>query len=257
MARGDDAGRADIQAVSRTSQILGLFKVNRAELVTADVAVELGLNRTTTHRYLTSMVSVGLLAPGRRHSSYVVGPLATKLGALATGSAAVLGIAPRQMLPVSDELSATVALSLWASTGPMVVHVAEPRNSDELLTIRVGTVLSTETAQGTLFAAFLPPELSHLDKLRERLDPAARRAYDESVERARASGLVVARRREVGVVVAAPIFDAAGLCATVAAVGLADSVFESAIPAHSKRIRDLAGRLTAQLGGAMPKDLLG
>src|SRR5690348_7176510 len=127
MAKTEGPGRADIQAVSRASRILGLFHVDRSELVTADVAIELGLNRTTTHRYLTSMASIGLLGPGSRLSSYVVGPLATTLGAIATNSAKVLSVAPRHMAALSDELGATLVLSLWASTGPMVVHVAEPR----------------------------------------------------------------------------------------------------------------------------------
>lgn len=253
MAKSDSLGRADIQAVSRASQILGLFNVHRSELVTTEVADELGLNRTTAHRYLTSMAAVGLLEHRRRNSSYVVGPQATKLGAIATGSAAVLGVAPRLMLALSEELAATVALSLWASTGPMVAHIAEPRTPEAVLTLRVGTVLSIETAQGTLFAAFLREPSSHLAEQRDRLDPVARKKFDKEVEQARESGLVVARRPESGaIVVAAPVFDQNGLCATVAVVGLAGSASEAAIPERSQRIRELAAELTARLGGSQP-----
>ncbi len=254
----DDVSRADIQAVSRTSRILGLFNVDRTELVTVDVAAALGLNRTTTHRYLTSMVAVGLLEPGSRHSSYVVGPLASKLGTMATGSVGVLSIAPRAMSALSDELATTVVLSLWASTGPMVVHVAEPRIAEALLTVRVGTVLPVDSAQGVLFAAFLPPEATHLDRQRERLQPADRAAFDANIEEARRTCLAVIRRRDVGVVaVTAPVFEAAGMCASLAVLGLAGSTTDAAVPERSHRVRETAERLTAALGGRFPDVLRG
>jgi DNA-binding IclR family transcriptional regulator len=257
VAKSDGPGRADIQAVSRTSQILGLFNVDQTELVTADVAIALGLNRTTTHRYLTSMTAVGLLEPGSRHSSYVMGPLTTKLGAIATGAAPVLEVAPPHMLELSDTLGTTVALSLWASTGPMIVHVAEPRIAEAVLTLRVGTVMSIDAAQGVLFAAFLPPESSHIDAQRARLTPAARADFDARVDQVRESGLAVAHREDVGVVaVAAPVFDAQGICATVAAVGLEGTITEQAIREHSAHVKELAATLTGSVGGRLPEHLL-
>ncbi|MGI5157482.1 IclR family transcriptional regulator domain-containing protein [Microbispora sp. CA-102843] len=258
MQASDELGHADIQAVTRLSRILGLFNVDRTELVTVDVASALGLNRTTTHRYLTSMTTVGLLEPGSRNSSFVVGPLATKLGAMATGSAGVLAIAPRPMAALSDELRATVTLSLWASTGPMVVHVAEPRIAEAVLTVRLGTVLSVDAAQGVLFAAFLPREATRIDAQRERLRPAARAAFDEHVEEARRTGLSVVRHRDVGVVaVAAPVFDATGLCASLAVVGLGGTTTDAAVPERSRRVRETADQLTADLGGEVREFRLG
>lgn len=250
---GDALGRSDIQAVSRVTRILGLFNVDRVELVTADVAVKLGLNRTTTHRYLTSMVAVGLLEPGSRHSSYVVGPLATRLGAMATGSAPALSEAPRHMPALADELGATVALSLWASTGPMVVHVAEPRVAEAVLTVRVGTVLAVDSAQGVAFAAHLSSGSGRLDALRGRLGRAAQEAFDRNVATARRDGVSVVRHADVGVVaVAAPVFDATGVCAALAVVGLAGSATEAAVPERAVRMREVADRMTAALGGVPP-----
>ncbi|WP_281688834.1 IclR family transcriptional regulator [Pseudonocardia thermophila] len=252
-ADGDANGRSDIQAVSRVSRILGLFNVDRTELVTADVALRLGLNRTTTHRYLTSMVAVGLLEPGSRHSSYVVGPLATRLGAMATGSSPALAEAPRHMPALADELGATVALSLWASTGPMVVHVAEPRVADAVLTVRVGTVLGVESAQGAVFAAYLPRGASRIEVLRARLDRARQEEFDRTVAAARRDGVVIVRHTDVGVVaVAAPIFDPSGICASIAAVGLAGSATEAAVPERVERVRAAADRMSTVLGGERP-----
>jgi response regulator of citrate/malate metabolism len=59
---------ADIQAVARAAQILGLFSNSSAELTVSGTATRLGLNRTTVHRYCTSMVAAGLLSRADEHS---------------------------------------------------------------------------------------------------------------------------------------------------------------------------------------------
>jgi DNA-binding IclR family transcriptional regulator len=136
----------------------------------------------------------------------------------------------------------------------MVVHVAEPRTPDAVLTVRTGTVLSINTAQGVVFAAFLPPGSSHLDEQRGRFTPSVRAVFDEEVLRAREACLSVAVRPEHGVVtVAAPVFDREGLCATVAVVGLTGSNVEAVTPERGRRIRELAALLTEQLGGHVPE----
>lgn len=251
MADGDDETGANIQAVSRASRIMRLFNVERLELVTADVAKVLGLNRTTTHRYLTSMAAVGLLVPGSRHSSYAVGPLATRLGAVAIGSTPALAVAPRHMQALSDELRATVTLSLWASTGAMVAHVAEPQTAGAVLTIRPGTVLRPNSAQGVMFAAFGAEDAPRIAGARERMSAADRREFDAHVERAREDGALVARRTGV-VAIAAPVFDGEHLCAAMAVVSLDGMVTDAAAAERAQRVRAVAGQVTAELGGNLP-----
>jgi DNA-binding IclR family transcriptional regulator len=251
MADADQVSRADIHAVSRTSQILGLFSVDHTELVTVDVAEALGLNRTTTHRYLTSMAAVGLLEPGSRHSSYVVGPLATRLGAVATGSASALAVAPRYTPTLSDELGATVTLSVWASTGPMVVHVAEPAVAEAVLSVRVGTVLPVNSAHGVLYAAF-GVDPARVDARCAGLGRAERAAFDAHVREVRDSGVATMHHHDVGIVaVAAPVRDPEGVCAAVAAVGLVGSLTEAAVPRWSASVRETAEQMTAELGGTV------
>ena len=68
----------DIQAVTRAAQVLALFDTKRSELTVAAVAKELGMNRTTAHRYLTSMEHAGLLV--RNGNGYEAGPLVIQVG---------------------------------------------------------------------------------------------------------------------------------------------------------------------------------
>ena len=232
MPDSEGAGGADIQAVSRARRILSLFNVERSELVTAEVAEALRLNRTTTHRYLTSMAAVGLLAPGSRHSSYVIGPLATRLGAIATCSTPVLAIAPPYLQALSDELETTVTLSLWASTGAMVVHGAEPRTAGAILTVRLGTVLPMGAAQSQVFRAWLDAD----------------RAASAEAEQVREAGYAIVRHPEGIQVIAAPVFDAHGLCAAAGIVALSGTLTDAATPLRSRRLREMSDQLSVELG---------
>jgi DNA-binding IclR family transcriptional regulator len=246
--------RADIQAVSRASQILGLFDVDKTELVTAEVAEALGLNRTTTHRYLTSMAAVGLLGHGTRHSSYIVGPLATRLGAIAAGATPALAVAPGHMQELSDEVAATVTLTLRATSGPMVIHVAEPRTTDAVLTVKVGTVLSAVSAQAAVYAAFATgADGAPFAAYRARMSPADVAVFEAQVARVHEEGFCIRRDPAMGfIVVAAPIFDATGLSAACATVSLASAAAEAAAPERAQRLRRMAAHISAELGGAAP-----
>lgn len=52
-----EQGQSDIQAVSRMAQILRLFGPDAPELSVSEATERLQLNRTTVHRYLTSMTA--------------------------------------------------------------------------------------------------------------------------------------------------------------------------------------------------------
>jgi DNA-binding IclR family transcriptional regulator len=248
----DGARKADIQAVSRASRILALFNVDRTELATADVSKALGLNRTTTHRYLTSMTAVGLLGYGSRHSSYVVGPLSTRLGAIAAGSTPALSVAPRHMQALSDTVGAAVTLTLRASSGPMVTHVAEPRTSDAVLTVKVGTVLPADSAQGVIFAAFARDEAGAPGGTRHPgLSRSEQVGFEQELVRVREQGTCIRRDAQRGfIAVAAPIFDTDGVCAASAIVSLTNAAAEAAMPERARQIQRMAAQVSAELARA-------
>jgi DNA-binding IclR family transcriptional regulator len=233
MPERDSAG-SDIQAVSRARRILSLFTGDTSELVTADVADALGLNRTTAHRYLTSMAAVGLLGPGSRHSSYVIGPLATRLGAIATGATPVMVVGPRLMHALADEVEATVTLTLWATTGAMVVYAAEPRTNDAVLTVRLGTVLAVHAAQSMIFAALR--------------DDMAHRPFDAEIDHVRKTEFALVHYKFGILGIAAPVFDAKGICAAVGLMALAGTQADAALPVRSRRLSEMAAQLSVELG---------
>src|SRR6185369_6319519 len=146
------ADQADIQAVSRVSQILALFDPATPEVTAGEVAERLGLNRTTAYRYCTSLVAAGLLERSA-DGGYVPGGLLLQLGAFAIGHRRVVNLAPRHMQALSRATQTSVVLSLWGLTGPVVSRVEENASTIVIVSVRVGSHLPLDTAQSKVFLA--------------------------------------------------------------------------------------------------------
>lgn len=246
------AGRADIQAVDRVGQILDLFGHSTSLLTTNGVAAALGLNRTTAHRYLTSMAADDLLRASADPPGYRLGSLILRLGGLAIGNRSVVTIAAERMARLADEVGTTISLSLWTSAGPVVARVQEPRGRGVVLTFRVGTVLPVDTAQAAVFLAFGRADEEQEAALAGLAEPA-RSITAAKVGEVRRTGLATAVNEVNGTCgLAAPIFDSTGICAALAIVDTFGSVSNSAFPFRLARLQEAAQDLTARLGGALP-----
>jgi DNA-binding IclR family transcriptional regulator len=155
----NNAGSGDIQAVRRVARILRLFSESARGLSVAEAAERTGLNRSTTHRYFSTMVAEQILERDRDEpSTYVPGRLMLELGTIAQGQRRVLEVAWPHMRALSKATNLTVTLSLWSFFGPVVTLVSEPSTHLALLTVRVGTRLGPESAQTRLFLALSQEE---------------------------------------------------------------------------------------------------
>ncbi|NKQ54031.1 IclR family transcriptional regulator [Amycolatopsis sp. K13G38] len=247
--RGD---QADIQAVSRVSQILSLFDPATPEVTPAEVAERLDLNRTTAYRYCTSLVAAGLLersAEGR----YVPGRLLLQLGAFAIGHRRVINLAPRHMRALARATQSSVVLSLWGLTGPVVSRVEENPSTIVIVSVRVGSHLPMDTAQAKVFLAYHTDQLA-MDRLMANLPDVTRAELRGEVERVRAAGHCSAMSTPGVVAVAAPVFDEYGICATIAIVGPDNSLSMSDDAPELRVVLDTARQLTHELGGQFLPD---
>jgi DNA-binding IclR family transcriptional regulator len=237
----------DIQAVDRVGAILGLFSNEQTELTVSMISVQTGLNRTTAHRYVTSLVNAGLLTRGEQPASLLPGPLAIQLGAFALGRRTVLAMADRHLKKLSDLFRMSAVLSLWGSAGPVVTAVREDRSGPVLITVPVGTQLSLETAQSVLFLAHMPDQLL-ATRLRAGLSADGQRDIDELIAQARSDGSI-ARTFEDGISsVAAPVFGTDGISATIALIHTAAMLPTDAQSLPAKRLRSAAAELSEELG---------
>lgn len=242
--RGSDGASSDIQAVTRASQILALFRSDRPQLTVAAAATELGLNRTTTHRYFASLVSSGLLERGRDGTSFVPGGLLVQLGTFALGRRAVVDLAPAHLARLSRATGLSSALGLWGSSGPVVTRVEEDSSNAVVVSVRVGHQLPADSAQSQVFLAFMADR----SRVEQRLadDPG----LTERVEQVRRTGISSTHITESDITAfGAPVFDEAGICATVAVIGTART-----LPVHEPNpavrvLADTAFALSTELGG--------
>lgn len=237
-------GTGDIQAVQRVGQLLALFTLDRPRLTVAEAASLVGLNRSTVSRYFGSLVLAGVLERSREEqATYEPGPLLLQLGAVAQGQRRVLEVAPSHMRRLSRETGLTVVLSLWGSAGPVVSLVSEIGTGPILVTVRVGTTLDMDSAQGHLFLRF-SKDHEAISKYWEGLDPVERRRVEAEVDTAGKLGLSTVSAPAGMSVLAAPVFDDHDIAATIAVVG--GQPDDAAI---ATALRRAAFRITAEMGG--------
>ncbi len=252
--RAERGDQADIQAVSRVSQILSLFDPATSELTTVEVAERLGLNRTTAYRYCTSLVSAGLLERSAE-GGYVPGGLLLQLGAFAIGHRRVVELAPRHMRALARATQTSAVLSLWGLTGPVVSRTEENISAVVVVSVRVGSHLPLDSAQSKLFLAYHADQLS-MERLMANLSGQARDELRAEVEAVRAVGHCSAMSTPGVVAVAAPVFDEYGICATLAIVGPDNTLAMSDDAPELRVVIETARELTRELGGHyLPDDL--
>jgi DNA-binding IclR family transcriptional regulator len=221
----DNAGSGDIQAVRRAAHILRLFSESTRGLSVAEVAERTGLNRSTTHRYVSTMVAEEILerVPDEP-STYVPGRLMLALGTIAQGQRRLLEVARSHMRALSRATNLTVTLSLWSSFGPIVSLVSEPSTHPVLLTVRVGSRLGLESAQTRLFLA-LSQEEGIAERFLRPLAPRDRQELEASFTEIRKTGICRMQLPNIDAVgIAAPVFDHHELAATIALLGTVSSL---------------------------------
>lgn len=232
------------------ASILRLFSESARGLSVAEAAERTGLNRSTTHRYFSTMVAEQILERDRDEpSTYVPGRLMLELGTIAQGQRSVLEVASPHMRALSKATNLTVTLSLWSFFGPIVTLVSEPSTHLALLTVKVGTRLGRESAQTRLFLA-LSPEEGIAEQVLTPLAPRDRQELEASFAEIRKTGICRVRLPNIDAVgIAAPVFDHHGLAATIALLGTVSSLPITGSP-QEEALVDTAAAVTDEMGGA-------
>lgn len=240
----------DIQAVQRVAQLLALFTVHRPQVTVAEAASLVGLNRTTVSRYFGSLLQAEIVERSPTEpTAYIPGRLLLQLGAVAQGQRQVLDIAPRYMRELSKQAGLTVVLSLLGTDGPVVSLVSEIGTHPILITVRVGTVLDMDSAQGHLFLRF-SRQTDVAAGYYGSVDDRTRRRVEKDVAGCGRTGIARAATEPLDVsVMAAPVFHEHDISATIALVGTTSSL-PADDPKKAGALLAAAYRITEELGGA-------
>jgi IclR family pca regulon transcriptional regulator len=149
------------QSLERGLAILSCFTPEHPVRGIAEVADELGMRRSTTHRYMSTLVALGYLEQGAARK-YRLGLRVTDLGMSALNSTALR----EHARPYLEELcrQSSYSVSLAVLDGPEIVYidrVRSPRRGHGGVDLDLGPgarLPAYATAMGKLLLAFLPEE---------------------------------------------------------------------------------------------------
>jgi IclR family pca regulon transcriptional regulator len=146
------------QSLERGLAILGCFTPARRVLGIADIADELGMSRSTTHRYVTTLVALSYLEQGAGRK-YRLGLRVTDLGISVLNSTGLREHAFLYLEELSRRVSYTVGLAVL--DGTEIVYVERLRSQrgrrEDGLNLHAGSRLPAYcSAMGKVLLAYLP-----------------------------------------------------------------------------------------------------
>jgi IclR family transcriptional regulator, pca regulon regulatory protein len=249
------------QSLERGLAILACFTAKRPVLGIADIADELDMSRSTTHRYVITLVALGYLEQGASRK-YRLGLRVTDLGMSALNATGLREHAHPYLEELRERTSYTTSMGVLDGTEVLYIDRIrsfrrEARTAD--LNLHAGSRLPAHaTAMGKLLIANLPePEQRELIgqmKLTKRGPNTitSKKALREELDAIVASGLAVDDQELASgfYAISAPVRNEARQ--VVAAVNLAAHStmisLEEFVDALSPHLLSTADRVSARLG---------
>ena len=164
------------QSLERGLTILSSFTEASPMQGIAELARTVGLNKSTTHRYVATLAKLGYVQQDPDTRRYSLGPRVVDLGFAAINSMEITRVAGHYLQALSDETGYTVSMSVL--DGPDIVYVDRRRSGRASnfamgLHLHVGSRLPAYcTSMGKVLLAFCDP--AELRALLDRTDLARR-----------------------------------------------------------------------------------
>jgi len=258
---GSETAAGQSQSLERGLAILSAFKPATPELGISELARELGLTRSTSHRYVATLARLGYLQQNPVSRKYRLGPKVLDLGFSAINSMELRQIAATHLQQLSDETGHTVNMAIL--DGADIVYIERCRSSQmgqrEIdLNLHVGSRLPAYcTSMGKVLLAGLPE--GELEAVLDRIE-FQQRGPNTLDRRALVSALDVVREAGIAVnneelayglrSIAVPVRDRSG--GVVAAINLAVHrslvSMEDLVIRLSPTLKRAAAEISARIG---------
>jgi IclR family pca regulon transcriptional regulator len=255
-------GSSTSQSLERGLAILSSFRSDRPLLGVSELSRQIGLTRSTTHRYVATLAKLGYLQQDGPTKKYRLGPRVLDLGFSAIHSMELREISAPHLQLLSDETGYTVNMAVLDGTDIVYVErcrsaLAGQRAID--LNLHVGSRLPAYcTSMGKVLLAFLPAEerKAVLDDTRlQQRGPntlTARAALEGELERVRANGLAI-NNEELAYglrSIAAPVFTQGGEIAAAINLAVHSSMvsMEKLVAGLSPALVRTAARISEHVG---------
>jgi IclR family transcriptional regulator, pca regulon regulatory protein len=199
--READNGAGFSQSLERGLAILSAFTPDRPALGISELARKLGLTRSTTHRYVATLASLGYLHQDEQTRKYRLGPRVLDLGFSVLGSLELREIAAPHLRRLTDTTGHTSNLAIRDDTDVILIDRVRglPGRYHHLeYSLHVGSRLPSYcSATGKALLAFLPR--ADLDRLLDRIDLVQRGPRTVTDKRTLLAELEQVRRTGVAV----------------------------------------------------------
>jgi DNA-binding IclR family transcriptional regulator len=163
---GDDAterepgSRQGIQSVENAMRILQALERGGGPMTLGEVAAHSGSQPNKVHRYLVSLVRVGLASQSPVSGRYDLGPAMRRLGAESLRRTNEVAVASEYTRTLRDLLGHSVNISVWSDEGPIVVRWDYGSHALPL-SVRVGATLPLlGSSAGRVFLTYLPERMT-------------------------------------------------------------------------------------------------
>ncbi len=164
------------QSLERGLAILSSFTATRPLLGVSELAREVGLSRSSAHRYIATLAKLGYLEQDRATRRYRLGLRVFDLGFSAVSSMELRQIASSDLQALSDATGHTVNMAVLDGADILYIERCRSASHDQReidLNLHVGARLPAYcTSMGKVLLAALPAD--ELDPLVSRIDFAKR-----------------------------------------------------------------------------------
>ena len=149
------SNRQGIQSVEVAAPLLRALADAAGALPLSALAKAAGMPPAKAHRYLVSLIRVGLVQQNPQSGAYDLGALALDLGLASLGRIDAVSLADDAMASLRDTTGETVALAVWGNLGPTYIRLLQSRRP-VTVNLQIGSVMPmTYTASGLCFATWL------------------------------------------------------------------------------------------------------
>jgi IclR family transcriptional regulator, pca regulon regulatory protein len=230
---GETNGSGLSQSLERGLAVLCAFSPDRPALGISELARDLGLTRSTTHRYVATLASLGFLDQDASTRKYRLGPRVLDLGFSVLGSLGLREIAAPHLRRLTDSTGHTSNLAIRDDTDVILIDRVRgrPGRYHHLeFTLHVGSRIPAYcSATGKVLLASLPRR--DLEKLLDRIDLLQRGPRTLTSKRALLAELDQVRRTGIAV---------------------NDEELESALRSIAAPVRARSGEVVAAINVAIP-----
>jgi DNA-binding IclR family transcriptional regulator len=248
-----------VQSIELGARILDVLAASSGAMQLRDIAAAAKVTPSKAHRYLSSLITAGLVEPDPTRGMYDLGPMSLHLGLAALSRRKAIQYATQALLDFSRNADVTAALAIWGERGPTIIGWHDS-SIPILCNIGIGSILDLlRTATGRVFLAYQPRAITRrlVDKelgLIAAYSPQEKTRSWSDVEE------LIAEVRTAGVglthgelipgssAAAAPIFDHQGrIVAAIIQIGLTNQIHSRALPA-SQQLLEVTSDVSRRLG---------